>query len=457
METPIKQLFSWKCEPEAANLAQRLLQECVEKSAFLQKLERDLLTKTSTRLFDWIDHIEVGFSEDICTELEVTGYRAEAAMPMYRIFSHPGAQLPKIVVKDRMQSFLGLAILVENIADFLCVRGITAWIEGSPLSPFRRALVSRDNGIFVYAVERRAGSSMEPITQDEQTVAKIHLAYEKWQTRTRSVEAEDSENDCLQHAISLAGEIVELVGKPMAATIVLDVERKYWQAKNRAGQLQKDRQDSLGMGWANHDHHTFRSSRAHFCSAIRLFEVLGFACRERFYAGEEAGWGAQVMEHPDVRLVLFIDVDLAPDEVAIDFAHIQLPPRNTVGTVGLWCALHGESILQAGMHHLEAQFSFTELTEELKKIGVSMMKPFSDFPYLKQAFTTGETWQVNPKRVQRLLKYGLITKEQADNFLTNGAIGSHLENLQRQEGFKGFNQKNVSDIIHRTDPRSIGA
>ena len=34
-----------------------------------------------------------------------------------------------------------------------------------------------------------------------------------------------------------------------------------------------------------------------------------------------------------------------------------------------------------------------------------------------------------------------------------GAIGSHLENLERNEGFKGFNQTGVSEIISATDPR----
>jgi hypothetical protein len=34
-----------------------------------------------------------------------------------------------------------------------------------------------------------------------------------------------------------------------------------------------------------------------------------------------------------------------------------------------------------------------------------------------------------------------------------GAVGSHLEVIQRGEGFKGFNQQTVSDIIRRTDPR----
>jgi hypothetical protein len=39
--------------------------------------------------------------------------------------------------------------------------------------------------------------------------------------------------------------------------------------------------------------------------------------------------------------------------------------------------------------------------------------------------------------------------------LEEGAVGSHLENLQRRGGFKGFNQKSVSVIIEATDPRAL--
>jgi hypothetical protein len=55
--------------------------------------------------------------------------------------------------------------------------------------------------------------------------------------------------------------------------------------------------------------------------------------------------------------------------------------------------------------------------------------------------------------VEALQAHGLITAEQAAGFLRDGAIGSHLENLQRHGGFKGFNQKSVSVVISATDPR----
>jgi hypothetical protein len=81
------------------------------------------------------------------------------------------------------------------------------------------------------------------------------------------------------------------------------------------------------------------------------------------------------------------------------------------------------------------------------------MAPFSNFTYLKQAFTQGEIWSVDPARIAALQKEGVITSTQAEHFLHHGALGSHLENLQRQEGYKGFNKKNVSVIIKKTDPR----
>jgi hypothetical protein len=124
-----------------------------------------------------------------------------------------------------------------------------------------------------------------------------------------------------------------------------------------------------------------------------------------------------------------------------------------LGTVGLWCKLHGEAFLQAGMHHLECQFDFEAAKVQLASSGVASMKPFTDFDYLRQAFTQGEIWPVDPQRLAGALAEGYLTAEQAEKFRRDGALGSHLEILQRNEGYKGFNQTGVSEIIARTDPR----
>lgn len=449
----LQEQFLWECQPEAENLLLEQLGYSMQRNRFLKDLNTVLWNETSTKLFDWIDHIEIGYGQVTIGELESVGFAVQVATPLYRVLAHPRAKLPLIVVKDDVDFYISCAIGVESVADFLMVRGLSRWIEGSALSTFRRACICREEGVVVYAVERRGVLSMEPVTITAHELQKVIGAYEKWKTRPRAYTNPDMEAEGIANVVSLAEELVEIVGQGMAAHIVLDVERQFWQAKNRAAQLQKSRQDRFGLGWANHDHHTFRSSRKYFRSLVRLFEILGFHCRERFYAGAEAGWGAQVMEHSTARIVLFLDVDLAPVEVQIDFAHQPLQELDHLGTIGLWCALHGESILQAGMHHLEAQFSFEKLRDDLTSMGISIMEPFSHFTYLKQAFTQGELWSVNPERIEYLKKRAYITEEQAQMFLQKGAIGSHLENLERRYGYKGFNQQNVSTIIKKTDPR----
>jgi hypothetical protein len=444
--------FQWKCQPQAEAFVLSILEECCQKNRDLALLQEELPKQTSTRLFDWLDHVVVGYSPPIHKELHDCGFISDHATPSYRIFYHPGAQLPRVVIRDHDKPVVGAAVSVDSVADFLMVRGKLGWIEGSPYSGYRRCCVSTDHDVSFWAVERRGTVTMEPTYPDEEYLERYLDAMEKWKTRPREL---DDEDEAINRTLLLAEEVINLVGEDVAAWVSLDCERQYWQSRNTAGQIQKNRQDRLGMGWANHDHHTFRSSRRHFTQLVRLFEMLGFHCRERFYAGEEAGWGAQVMENPRCRLVLFLDVDLAPQDIEIDFAHNPLPELHSLGTIGLWCALHGDSILKSGMHHLEAQFLFEDLTKDLAHTGVRMMDPFSNFPYLKQAFTSGEVWHVDSKRVHKLVDGGKITQAQAEKFLAYGAVGSHMENLQRREGYKGFNQKNVSFIIKETDPRKI--
>jgi hypothetical protein len=442
--------FQWECQPQAENLVLSLVKQACQSSPTLSQLEQDLLRQTSTRLFDWVDHVAVPHSDAFLQQLQAVGF-VKQGEGVPSVFAHPGAQLPRVVLEPSSAIEVGLAVTVDSIADFLMVHGGSQQpIEGALFGDFRRCQISVEKQMALWVIERRGTLSLQPTRETPQQLHVYRQALEKWMTRPR---AEDNEDQAMQQTIELTRELIQLVGQQRAAWTVLEGERRYWQARNRAGQIQKNRQDGLGMGWANHDHHTFRSSRRHFTQLVHVFELLGFHCRERFYAGEEAGWGAQVMENPVCRLVLFLDVDLAPHEIAQDFAHDPLPETEQLGTIGLWCALHGDSILKAGMHHLEAQFMFEDLAHELEKQDVHMMNPFSSFPYLKQAFTVGEKWEVDPKRVRRLVEQGKLTAEQGQHFLLQGAIGSHLENLQRREGYKGFNQKNVSLIIKQTDPR----
>ena len=81
------------------------------------------------------------------------------------------------------------------------------------------------------------------------------------------------------------------------------------------------------------------------------------------------------------------------------------------------------------------------------------MAPFTDFPHLRQAFTQGEIWPIEPDRLETARAADIISDEQAKRFAEQGALGSHLEILERNEGYKGFNRTGISQIIRRTDPR----
>ncbi|HHT9152337.1 MAG TPA: hypothetical protein ACFYEM_02230 [Candidatus Hypogeohydataceae bacterium YC40] len=106
------------------------------------------------------------------------------------------------------------------------------------------------------------------------------------------------------------------------------------------------------------------------------------------------------------------------------------------------------------MHHLAIRADFDALRRDMAEAGIQTMKPFSDFSFLRQAFTQGEQWRIEPNRAKELLSLGSINQEQYQKFSTQGAVGSHLENIERKEGFKGFNQRSVSAIIQATDPRA---
>lgn len=448
-ETAAETKFEWPLCYEAENFILEKIDAFAQQNSCARSSAARMREETGTLILDWTDYLVLPASDE--EALRATGYTedplADAPKGQKQLW-HPEAMLPRVLVAPTNAKYpLALGIRAEDIAIFAGVHGITNAIEGAPLSRFRKLLILEENGARFEVIERRA---YRGYTTAEPELPAYLAARELWQTRPR---VWDDDAAGMKEGLDRIRRMVELVGQDLACHLVFEEERRYWQKRNRAGTEQKRRQDSLGLGWANHDHHTFRSSRECFVDLIKAWELLGFHRRERYYAGQEAGWGAQAVEQPIEGIIIFDDVDLNPDEVEVDFSRKELPSQPTLGTIGLWCGLHGESFLEAGMHHLECRFDHALLRDQLKAEGINTMKPFSDFPFLKQAFTEGERWPVRTPRAERLRAGGSITDDQFAEFTKNGAIGSHLENLQRKGGFKGFNQHTVSLIIAETDPR----
>jgi hypothetical protein len=453
--------FAWTPQPQAARWVTRALEAFRARNPAIEKLAYELREFTGTRLVDWVDHFALSDTDSLglIGELADVGYQPTDQSDQ-TIWRHSLGMFPPVIVNGGRT---GLALRCDSVdvallalPPALGLHPAEAELVIGPRGGMYRHLVLDEHlDAELWLVERHGYDQFgfPPSSPAQISAAARHLA--AFRHRQRSFPEFEAG---FRTANELFKAAANEIGRDWACDLFFIAEREYWQSRNRAGAVQYERQNRFGLGWANHDHHTYRSSRAAFPHLIATLEAMGFHCRERFYAGREAGWGAQVLEQPQARVVIFADVDLSPEEVAGDFAHEPLAEREQLGTVGLWCELHGEAFLEAGMHHLECQFDFDSAREQLAALGVETMAPFTYFPHLKQAFTKGEIWPVECKRLEKLIRQGRITPEQSDRFRHEGALGSHMEILERNDGYKGFNQTGISEIITSTDPRrGIGA
>ncbi|XZE53505.1 hypothetical protein SH139x_005254 [Planctomycetaceae bacterium SH139] len=469
--TSLADFTQWQIQPQATRLIEHRLAELAAANPWLASLSDCLLRRTGTKLVDWIDTIHLSTDSDLtaCGFASIDPYGVDGRL------HHPGAQLPWVIADGQQK----VVLRVESVVDFLRAQSILIdttlpplaideiEIIGDATAARRSATVSTAGGVEVVVLERHgdqgpatgATASSSASGAEEAQPSGEMLLWHTQRLRLRPRRFDDPVAG-IEQTTALVESIIVDLGVDRTCDLFFQTEREYWQLRNDAANLQFQAQSRLGFGWANHDHHTYRSSRAGFAALVRLLETLGMHCRERFYAGADAGWGAQVLEQPAARIVVFADVDMTADEVLGDFAHQGFDDSGSQtsssrGTVGLWCDLHGEAVLAAGMHHLECQFAFEAARERLQSEGAESLQPFSDFAYLKQSFTRGQVWPVDERRISHALQNGWINSEQADRFRRSGVTGSHLEVLERNDGYKGFNQTGISDIISRTDPRNV--
>jgi hypothetical protein len=269
--------FQWTPQPAAERLIGRMLQAHLDRTPLAADLARRMRDETGTRLVDWTDHLLLPDTPEIEDELLAAGFELMPEPMAQRYFVHLGGIFPRVLLGVEGQ--IALAFRVESIADFAAANGLELTTAQPPLSSYRRLLVGAGEGTTLWAIERHGYQGFDhPQLPDAKRLTMPHHL-EQFRTRRRGF-ADDREG--FEHLAELIQLSIDDCGANLACDLFFTAEREFWQRRNRAAQVQKARQDRLGLGWANHDHHTYRSSREHFTRLIAALELLGFHCRERF-------------------------------------------------------------------------------------------------------------------------------------------------------------------------------
>ena len=433
--------FDWGLHREAESHLRQLVDWFGEKDERLLSMTDRLMDTTGTRLFDWVDHFHLptAMVDDLAPRSH--GFVFTRRPQELRA---PGTSLAPIYIAGPKAE---LSLRVGDLEAFKEAWKIEDAIEGEPHAASRRMIVFETDDSQVTATERRGHTPIQP--SERHDAGAYDDALRRFSERKRDGDEEEA-FEVLEQAISAS---LANLSKPRVADAFFRAEIDYWLSKNPTARAQVEMQDSLGLGLANHDHLTFRSSRQHFRRLMRVMDMLGMEKRESFYAGETAGWGAQIFEDAESGYVVFADVDLYPEERTAP--ELVKKGDAKIGTVGLWVELHGESVLGAGLHHLALKVDFDRSRRIMGERAIEVMKPFSDFPFLRQAFTKSENWPVQEARLDSASDHGHLDQKAMERFAAEGAAGSVLELIERGQGFKGFNQDSVSAIIKATDPRRL--
>lgn len=399
---------------------------------------RDAAHAIGLRLIDLLDYIRLAVpaaQKKLLTREGFVSYGNIAGIGT--LYRHDHALFPFLIVEEvksqKASTVLELAFKTEDLDHLQNVRGYSQPLREGKGSSFRRLSLSDTKGYTLSFVERKGNVRFEKDFKkvSPQDLEEVHSLFGRY--RDSNIRNVTDPEEAFKKTVEVIAKAVHLVGIERAASEWVEAEVNYWEKGNRAGLVQGKFQRALGLGWSNKDHITYRNSKTFFPKTLEILSRLGFEKRERLRAEE---FTAQILEHPALGVSVFVDVDP--------------PEKKELGTVGLWVKLHGESMLSAGLHHVACRYDFVKVQEVLRKEGIFFRPPFSNFYDLKQAFTEGEKRLVPEAHGRRLLREGLITQPQFKQYVTEGAIYTHLEDIERRNGFKGFNPHSVNKTLRDT-------
>ena len=290
----------------------------------IQRFGDRLRQQTGTRLIDWVDHFALPASDCLESRLEQTGFLPHDHV-RYGVWDHPGGLFPQVVTHPNPT--WRLAVRVESVADFLAAQGLEprhTRLKASRSRHFERLASERHSEFEFWVVERHGYRGWET---SELTSGHVEAVLDYDRGVWAAVAA-------LRRSLSTVSQRLANWSAPPSPIWGPAVPPTCSSRPNAAtGPAAIAPPDSkmparMPLVWAGPTTITTPTAAAAntFCPLIGSLEDLGLVCRERFYAGREAGWGAQVLEQEESQVVVFADVDLSAAEVCDDFAHAPLSP-----------------------------------------------------------------------------------------------------------------------------------
>lgn len=415
--------------PEAELFVRATLEYALSRAPGIAPLHDRLLTSCAVRLRDIVDHIAVLEGE---RSHEAAGWRPDGP----NVWSHPSRLFPRIVARGES----GIAFRVERLERLLKALEIEAQIAGASDSPLRRARLFTGDRFALDALERNGSMDFDVPSMGARRLRRAAIHQQIFRTRRRHFR---SVENGYSHTERLVEAAVADLGPLWACHLFMRAEREYWLSRCESGVLQKRRQDRAGVGWCTLDHIVYCSSREHFHSGAAILQKLGYTPRHIVQLDRQAGWGSLVFEHVSaLQPAVLVDLDLAGEA---DLTSAPLAPLTWHGRPGLWCAMHGESLLEGGASRLAARYDLSVLKHLVRRDGVELAYPFLQPPQLRQCITPGQLQAVNPARIDVLERGGYLTRKDAETLRRNGAIATCLQGMERGDGFTGFVAPDFAD------------
>jgi len=408
---------------KAAAYVHSALAEALLKTPAAQRFHERLLELCAVRLIDILDHL-VSPGEDAA--FVDAGWRLIAP----GLWRHPSGGFPDIIAGAEPC----IAFRVEFIDAFVKATGLEAAVEGARHGRFRRATAFVGAGVRFVAVERRGWAGYDDANSSERKLRRAQLHQQIFRSRRRQFR--DVEGG-FSHTERLVDAAVADLGAPWACDLFMRAEREFWASRCDAGQVQSRRQMHAGVGWSNFDHGACCSSREHVHAAARILAKLG--CKDQETLSRDDGVAAMAFTMSPARgPALLLEVDLAAHEDAFNDDGPSLSPLTWHRRAGLWCALHGESLLEGGLARVAGRYDQALLRRHLAHNGIETISVPEGDARLRQELAPGGLLAVSPIRVNHLERAGYLSRTRGDHLRLNGAVATHLQSVHRAGGCQAF-------------------